>query len=86
MAHKFMTFKQFLQRRETLQLYRQFLRVLMDIDDDGHRLELKRWIRNQFEMAVNEQDTSDEEAIQMRLSHGRMALKELKTSVQLAKS
>ena len=51
---------QFLQRRETLQLYRQFLRVLMDIDDDGHRLELKRWIRNQFEMAVNEQDTSDE--------------------------
>ena len=32
----------------------------MDIDDDGHRLELKRWIRNQFEMAVNEQDTSDE--------------------------
>ena len=32
----------------------------MDIDDNTHRLEMKKWIRSQFEMAVNKQDTNDE--------------------------
>lgn len=32
----------------------------MDIDDNAHRLEMKKWIRSQFEMAVNKQDTNDE--------------------------
>lgn len=86
MAQKFMTFKQFLLRRETLQLYRQFLKVLMDISDNDHRLELKKWIRSEFEIAANTQDSDDEEAVQMRLSYGKMALKELKASVQLASS
>ena len=51
---------QFLLRRETLQLYRQFLKVLMDISDNDRRLELKKWIRSEFDMAANTQDSDDE--------------------------
>ena len=51
---------QFLLRRETLQLYRQFLRVVMDVEDDEYRLQLKGWIRSEFEMAISGQDNNDE--------------------------
>ena len=32
----------------------------MDVDDSHHRRELKRWIRSQFEMAANGQNSNDE--------------------------
>ncbi|XP_065907941.1 LYR motif-containing protein 2-like [Dysidea avara] len=85
MAEKFMTFKQFLLRRETLQLYRQFLKVLLKVEDKQYRGQLRVWIRTEFEVAGSQGD-HDEEAVRMRLTHARLALKELKTSVYLATS
>lgn len=51
---------QFLLRRDTIQLYRQFLRVIMGIDDREYRIQLKRWIRSEFEAAITVQDDNDE--------------------------
>lgn len=51
---------QFLLRRDTIQLYRQFLRVIMGIDDREYRIQLKRWIRSEFEAAITAQDDNDE--------------------------
>ena len=51
---------QFLLRRETLQLYRQFLKVLVNISDNERRVEMRKWIRSEFEMAANTQDNDDE--------------------------
>ena len=51
---------QFLLRRDTLQLYRQFLRVTGNVNDCEHRVQLKKWIRSEFEMSINAQDSNDE--------------------------
>jgi len=51
---------QFLLRRETLQLYRNFLRVLRNVEGSEYRIELKRWVRSEFETAISKQDSNDE--------------------------
>ena len=32
----------------------------MDVKDSGYRLELKKWIRREFDMATRTQDSNDE--------------------------
>lgn len=51
---------QFLLRKETLQLYRQFLRVLRDVKNSEYRAQLKIWIRSEFETAISKEDSNDE--------------------------
>ena len=43
-------------RRETLQLYRQFLKVLLKVEDKQYRGQLRVWIRSEFEVAGSQDD------------------------------
>ncbi|GFN99270.1 lyr motif-containing protein 2 [Plakobranchus ocellatus] len=76
-----LTLTQFILRSEVLKLYRSMLRVTYRIDDVEQRKNLQQWIRTDFE---NNRHHSDEEAIRMMLSKGKLSLRELEQAVGLA--
>lgn len=78
----FFTFKQFIYRRETIKLYRDFLRALKGVENLEKQLELRTWIRGEFEMWKH---NHEEEMAQILLSKGQTALRELQTSIELKK-
>ncbi|XP_059177016.1 LYR motif-containing protein 2-like [Physella acuta] len=80
MSH--MTLKQFMLRSEVLKLYRTMLRVTYQVDNPAQRKELQQWIRKDFD---NNKCHTDEVAIRMMLSKGKLALNELNQAVMLAK-
>lgn len=40
---------QFIQRQQTLSLYRDFLRAIRDIESEPQRAETKTWVKGEFE-------------------------------------
>ncbi|KAL5010251.1 hypothetical protein ScPMuIL_012556 [Solemya velum] len=76
------TLKQFLLRSEVLKLYRQFIRTVKEVSDSAQRKEFENWIRHDFR---RNKHITDEESIRMMITRGRMSLKELETTVEMAK-
>lgn len=69
-------------RQQVLNLYRRIFRTIKQIPNKQHREELKEWARNDFR---NNQNHTDELTIKMLLNYGERSLKELQTSINLAK-
>lgn len=69
-------------KQEVKHLYRRILRAIKEVPDPVHRLELKEWARSDFR---NNSHQTDEIAIKILLQHGERSLRELKTSLNLAK-
>lgn len=70
----------FMLRAEVLKLYRSMVRVTYRIHDISQRKDLQQWIRTDFD---NNKNLTDEEAIRMMLSKGRLSLRELEQAVGL---
>ncbi|XP_022654957.1 LYR motif-containing protein 2-like isoform X1 [Varroa jacobsoni] len=79
---KHATFTQFMLRQQSLKLYRDILRSLRQLDNKDQAKEIRQWARQDFESCRHLQDP---EAIKMHLARGKLALKELHASLQLAK-
>ncbi|KAL8611419.1 hypothetical protein ACOMHN_014474 [Nucella lapillus] len=75
-----LSLKRFILRSEVLRLYRDMLRVVKRVPSTQQQTELHRWIRTDFE---NNKHHTDEEAIRMMITKGRMSLKELEQSLAL---
>ncbi|KAL1505184.1 hypothetical protein ABEB36_004805 [Hypothenemus hampei] len=74
--------QQFILKHEVKDLYRQILRVIRQVPNKEHQLELSQWARTEFRQ--NSYHT-DEIVIKMYIQYGKRCLKELKNSVSLAK-
>ena len=82
MERPLLTLRQFIRRQQTLCLYRDVLRAIREIDDIRYKREVKEWVHEEFKKWKY---TKDEDVIHMLLSQGRIALRELKTSIEMAK-
>lgn len=69
-------------RQEVLSLYRSMLRSIKQIPDKDYRSELLEWARRDFR---NNAHQTDELAIKMQISYGKRTLRELQTTINLAK-
>ncbi|KAB0790169.1 hypothetical protein PPYR_15503, partial [Photinus pyralis] len=72
----------FLLKQEVKSLYRRILKAIREIPDNSHRLELKTWARSDFR---NNAHHTDEMTIKMLIKYGERSLRELQTSINLAK-
>ncbi|KAH9525346.1 hypothetical protein Btru_001122 [Bulinus truncatus] len=75
------TLKQFILRSEVLKLYRSFLRLSYKVENIERRKELQKWIRFDFESNKNH---TEEEAIKMMISRGKMSLREMEQTIMIA--
>ncbi|NXC43352.1 LYRM2 protein, partial [Penelope pileata] len=78
-----LTLRQFLRRQQVLQLYRKVLRALRDVPTEADRQQLKEWAREEFR---RNKDATEEDAIRMMITQGKMQLRELQRALKLAKS
>ncbi|XP_046984790.1 LYR motif-containing protein 2 [Schistocerca americana] len=76
-----MNLKQFMLRQKVLKLYRDILREIRRVPDEGSKAELRLWARSDFRKYQNEKD---EYAIKMLIFNGERSLKELKQSIELS--
>lgn len=74
--------RQFLLKQEVKDLYRRILKTIREIPNDTHRVELKNWARSDFRSNAHH---TDEMTIKMLIKYGERSLKELQTSINLAK-
>ncbi|XP_064489053.1 LYR motif-containing protein 2-like [Ornithodoros turicata] len=74
--------KRFILRQQTLKLYRDILRAVREVPDEAQRKELQMWARHDFEANRN---LKDEDFIKMQIARGRLALKELLSTLHLSK-
>ncbi|KAL3242077.1 hypothetical protein MRX96_047815 [Rhipicephalus microplus] len=81
-ASNAMTLKRFMLRQEVLKLYRDTLRTIRAVDDERQRRELQIWARHDFDCNKH---VTEEDAIKMHIARGKLALKELQSSVHLSK-
>lgn len=77
-----LSFKRFMLRSEVLKLYREMLRIAKKVPTEQQRKELTDWIRHDFK---SNKHVTDEEAIKMMITRGRMSLKELQSTVDLSR-
>lgn len=77
----FLNLKQFMLRQEVLSLYRTIYRTINKIPDEGSRVELKTWLREDFRK--NKLQT-EEIQIKMSIQVGLRSLKELQNSLELS--
>ncbi|XP_077977199.1 LYR motif-containing protein 2-like [Glandiceps talaboti] len=77
-----LSLKQFMLRQQSLQLFRDILRAIREVPDKDHRKDLTDWARSEFKRNKHEKD---ELTIKMMLSRGRLTLKELQRTINLAK-
>ncbi|XP_033636084.1 LYR motif-containing protein 2-like [Asterias rubens] len=77
-----LTFKQFLLRQQVLSLYRDVHRALRRVPDDKDRAELKVWAREEFKRNKSQHE---EMAIRMLLTQGKRTLREIESTVTLAR-
>lgn len=76
------TFMQFLLRQQSLKLYRDILRSLRGLENREQAKEIQAWARQDFECYRNITDT---ELVKMHLARGKLALKELQSSLSIVK-
>ncbi|XP_071391089.1 LYR motif-containing protein 2 [Centroberyx affinis] len=75
--------KQFLQRQRVLGIYRNMLRAIRQVPDEGDRKYLRDWARDEFKRNKN---ATDQDAIRMMITQANNHLEELQQSLALAKS
>lgn len=73
---------QFMLRQQVLKLYREALRTIREVKDESQRRELQMWARHDFE---SNKHVEDEDFIKMHIARGKLALKELQSSLRLSK-
>ncbi|XP_044259771.1 LYR motif-containing protein 2 [Tribolium madens] len=81
-AKPVLSLKHFILKQEVKNLYRKIFRAIKQVPDPAHRQELKEWARRDFRS--NAQHT-DEITIKMYIKYGERCLKELETTISLAK-
>lgn len=69
-------------KQEVKNLYRKILKTIKEVPDPTHQIELKQWAQTDFR---NNALVTDEIAIKMLIKNGERSLKELQTSLALAK-
>ncbi|XP_023019589.2 LYR motif-containing protein 2 [Leptinotarsa decemlineata] len=74
--------KQFILKQEVKTLYRKIFRAVRKVPDHHYRSELKDWARRDFR---NNAHHKDETTIKMCIKYGERCLRELETSLSLAK-
>lgn len=74
--------KQFILKQDVKTLYRRIFRAIKEVPDEHYRQELKTWARTDFR---NNSHHTDEIAIKMCIKYGERCLRELETSLNLAK-
>ncbi|KAF4529160.1 hypothetical protein B566_EDAN017683 [Ephemera danica] len=82
LPREILSLKQFMVKRQVLQLYRDFFRVIRTVPDTSSRQELLTWVRHDFRA---NRDQKDEHTIQALLFNGQRSLNELRQSLQLSK-
>ncbi|XP_071755394.2 LYR motif-containing protein 2 [Centroberyx gerrardi] len=75
--------KQFLQRQRVLGIYRNMLRAIRQVPEEGDRKYLRDWARDEFKRNKN---ATDQDAIRMMITQANNHLEELQKSLALAKS
>ncbi|KAF7650768.1 hypothetical protein LDENG_00120930 [Lucifuga dentata] len=78
-----LTFKQFLQRQNTLRLYRDMLRTIRRVPDEADRKYLRDWARDEFK---RNKSATDQDAIRMMIMQAKNHLEELQKSLAFAGS
>ncbi|CAB1340438.1 unnamed protein product, partial [Coregonus sp. 'balchen'] len=76
-----LTLKQFLQRQKVLSLYRNMMRTIRQVPDEGDRKYLRDWARDEFKRNKN---TTNQDAIRMMITQANMHHDELQSSLALA--
>lgn len=69
-------------RQQVLSLYRRILRTIKQVPDQQYQTELKEWARADFK---NNAHHKDEITIKMMITYGEKSLKQLETTIALAK-
>ncbi|XP_041044300.1 LYR motif-containing protein 2 [Carcharodon carcharias] len=77
-----LSFKQFMHRQKVLSLYRQILKAIYQIPNEGDKQYLKNWARQEFKQNKN---ATNDDTVRMMLTHGNMQLKELEKMLRLTK-
>ncbi|KAJ8918940.1 hypothetical protein NQ315_016842 [Exocentrus adspersus] len=77
-----LSLKQFILKQEVKTLYRHIFRAIRKVPDPAHRKELTEWARRDFRANAN---YTDEVTVRMYLRYGERCLRELETSLNLAK-
>ncbi|XP_059838401.1 LYR motif-containing protein 2 isoform X1 [Hypanus sabinus] len=77
-----LSFKEFMHRKNVLDLYRKILKAINQIPDEGDKHYLKNWAREEFKQNKN---ATDQDTIRMMLTHGNLQLQELEKMLRLAK-
>lgn len=73
---------QFIQRQQTLSLYRGLLRAAGQLEDAKQREEARRHIRMEFEQWRR---VEDKDTVKLLLTQGRQSLRELQSSIAMSK-
>ncbi|XP_066259185.1 LYR motif-containing protein 2 [Euwallacea similis] len=77
-----LSLQQFILKQEVKNLYRQMFRAIREVPDKTHQKELKDWVRTEFRQNSN---NTDETVIKMYIQYGKRCLRQLESSVGLAK-
>ncbi|XP_068609948.1 LYR motif-containing protein 2 [Brachionichthys hirsutus] len=78
-----LSLKQFLQRRKVLGIYRNMLRTIRQVPEEGDRKYLRDWAREEFKRNRN---ATDQDAVRMMLTQASNHLEELRKALALAGS
>ncbi|KAG5879673.1 hypothetical protein JTB14_021476 [Gonioctena quinquepunctata] len=81
-SKSFPNLKQFILKQEVKKLYRNIFRTIRKVPDEFYQKELKDWTRRDFRSNAHYED---EVAIKMCIKYGERCLRELDTSLNLAK-
>ncbi|XP_046877062.1 LYR motif-containing protein 2 [Hypomesus transpacificus] len=76
-----LTLKQFLQRQKVLGLYRNMMRTIRQVPDEGDRKYLKDWARDEFK---RNKTATNQDAIRMMITQANNHLEDLQKSLALA--
>ncbi|CAH0553740.1 unnamed protein product [Brassicogethes aeneus] len=82
MSKPILSLKQFMLKQEVKALYRKIFKAIREVPDKTYQEELKQWTRRDFRSNANQ---TDEISIRMSLKYGERCLRELETSLSLAK-
>ncbi|KAK6171228.1 hypothetical protein SNE40_019463 [Patella caerulea] len=72
----------FMLRSQVLKLYRDIFRTIKKVPDKDYQQELKAWARHDFR---SNQHHTDEMAIKMLITKGKMTLSEVHQAIDLTK-
>ncbi|XP_029903256.1 LYR motif-containing protein 2 [Myripristis murdjan] len=75
--------KQFLQRQRVLSIYRNMLRTIRQVPDEGDRKYLRDWAREEFK---RNKTATNQDAIRMMITQANNHLETLQKSLALARS